>query len=286
MQTQHVGLIVEGGGMRGAYTGGVLEAFSSHNLYFPYQIGVSAGANTLCSYLSHQKGRNKRLYTEWITDKRFIHWTNLFKEGAYFGMNFLFDELPITLDPFDFETFKQNDVIFKVGVTDCETGEAVFLEPLKAPTPHEANKMLRASSSLPIIAKPVEINGHHYLDGGLSDSIPIRESIRDGNTKHILVLTRNAGYRKTPSKIVYRASKHALKQYPAITECIANRYKVYNETLDQIETLQKENRAFIIQPQKPLDVDRFEKNVDKLKALYEQGYNEAEKRLDALKAWL
>ena len=286
MTNNSLGLIVEGGGMRGAYAAGILEAFLDYDLYFPYAIGVSAGANTLCSYLSKQKGRNERLYTKWVTDKRFIGWKNFFKEGGYFGMNFLFDELPRNLDPFDFETFKQSSTIFKVGVTHCKSGSPHYFEPIKASSLDDADRMLRASSSLPFISKMVEIEGEHYLDGGLCDSIPIRKSIADGNKKNVIILTRNADYRKQYSKNMHRLAKAYGKKYPQLVHCIATRYQHYNQTLEYIHQLEKEGSVFILRPELPLEVDRFEKSVDKLKVLFEQGYEQATTALPHLKDWI
>ena len=284
--TSKVGLIAEGGGMRGAYTAGVLEVFLDKGLHFPYTIGVSAGANTLCSYLSEQKLRNKRIYTEWITDKRFINWRNLFTERAYFGMNFLFNELPTKLDPFDFEKFQENDTVFKVGVTNCLTGQCEFLEPKKASSLDMADQILQASSSLPFIAKMVNLNGIPYLDGGISDSIPIRQSEKDGYTYNIVILTRNADYRKTYSKKMHILAKRHLKHYPCLAEAIGNRYAIYNDTLDYLTQLEKEGKVFILRPNRPLEVDRFEKNKDKLNLLYEQGYQEALEQLPQLLKWI
>ena len=282
----NVGLIAEGGGMRGAYTAGVLEAFLDQELYFPYAIGVSAGANTLCSYLSKQHLRNKRLYTQWVTDKRFIHWSNFLKEGAYFGMNFLFNDLPESLDPFDLDTFRKSKTTFKVGVTNCITGECEYLEPIHSKTLQEVDKILQASSSLPFIAKIVPLNGTPYLDGGLSDSIPIKKSIADGNKRNVVILTRNADYRKTYSKKMHHFAKKSLSKYPKIADCIGMRYKNYNETLDFLAELEKDNKVFILRPTTPLEVGRYEKDSDKLTALYEQGYNQAMDQLPALKTWL
>lgn len=286
MITHSHGLIVEGGGMRGAYAAGILEAFLDHELYFPYTIGVSAGANTLCSYLSKQKGRNERLYTKWVTDKRFIGWQNLFKEGGYFGMDFLFDELPKHLDPFDFEAFKKTPAVFKVGVTHCKSGQPHYFEPTKAASLDEADLILRASSSLPFISKMVEIKGEHYLDGGLCDSIPIQQSIADGNKKNVIVLTRHADYRKHYSKQMHRLAKIYGRKYPEVVRCIATRYTHYNQTLENIQQLEKEGSAFVLRPLLPLEVDRFEKSVDKLKVLFEQGYEQATAALPHLKDWL
>ncbi|WP_180270667.1 patatin-like phospholipase family protein [Sporanaerobium hydrogeniformans] len=281
-----IGLIVEGGGMRGAYTAGVLDAFDDHHLFFPYIVAVSAGANTVCSYLSKQKERNNRIYTEWITDKRFIHVNNLFKEGCYFGMQFLFEELPLNLDPFDFETFKKAKNIFKVGTTHCKTGKAVYFEPLRCEKQLDTNHLLQASSSLPLIAKPVLINGDYYLDGGIVDAIPIEQSIKDGNTHHVIVLTRNASYRKKPSTSMSRLAKLGLKQYPEIAEALRVRHLRYNATLDKLERLEKEGKVFVFRPQAPLKVDRYEKNPVKLKALFKQGYDETVSNLSQYTKWL
>ncbi len=282
----NVGLVAEGGGMRGAYTAGVLEAFLDHNLSFPYAIGVSAGANTLCSYLSQQKLRNKRLYTYWITDKRFIHWSNLFKEGAYFGMNFLFNDLPETLDPFDFDTFKASKTHFKVGVTNCITGQCEYLEPTHATSLQEADRILQASSSLPFISKMVTISGVPYLDGGLTDSIPIKQARADGYSRNVVILTRNADYRKSYSKKLHHFARKGFKNYPKLVEAISSRYKNYNETLDYLKALEAENKVFILRPTQPLQVNRFEKDPKKLHLLYHQGYQEAIRNLPHLKNWL
>lgn len=280
-----IGLIVEGGGMRGAYTGGVLDAFHDHQLIFPYIIAVSAGANTVCSYLSKQKGRNNRLYTEWITDKRFIHFSNLFKEGSYFGMNFLFDKLPCDLDPFDFDTFRQSSSIFKVGTTHCLTGDAVYFEPKKVSVLTDTNRILKASSSLPLIAKPVKIEGDYYLDGGIVDAIPLDQSIKDGNSHHVVILTRNEGYQKTYSKRLYQLSKLALRRYPQIAEKIRIRHITYNKTLEKLYALEKQGKVYVFRPQKPLNVGRFEKDPQKLKQLFYQGYEETVQALERYYSW-
>lgn len=281
-----IGLIAEGGGMRGAYTAGVLEAFLDHELYFSYAIGVSAGANTLCSYLSRQKLRNKRLYTHWITDKRFISWKNLLKEGAYFGMNFLFHDLPMTLDPFDFETFQKTPCHFKVGVTNCLTGKCDYFEPTQAADLPTADLILQASSSLPFISKKVIINGTPYLDGGIADPIPIMKAMADGCEKNVIILTRNAGYHKTYSKKVHLFAKRHFKKYPHLIEAIDKRYQVYDQTLKLIDTLEQEKKVFVLRPIKPLQLDRFEKDSQKLAALYEQGYEEATGQLAKLQRFM
>lgn len=281
-----VGLIAEGGGMRGAYTAGVLEAFLNQDIQFPYVIGVSAGANTLCSYVSKQKLRNKRIFTEWITDKRFINWRNILTEGAYFGMSFLFDEIPTVLDPFDINNFRRNKTCFKVGVTNCLTGKSEFFEPKKALTLEEVNKILKASSSLPFISRKVYLNGIPYLDGGLSEAIPIRQAQKDGYMYNVVILTRNRNYRKKFSKKTYYLAKVHLKRYPMLVKTMKQRYSIYNKTLDYLNKLEKEGKVFILRPKVPLKVERFEKDQKKLSELYEQGYREAITLIPQIIDWI
>lgn len=275
-------LLVEGGGMRGAFTAGVFTAFSEQHLNFPYIIGISAGANLTSDFLANQCARNERIYTKWITDKRFLHFSNLLKEGAYFGMDFLYNDLSYELDPFDFDTFFASDTCFKAGVTHCRTGKTFYMHPIEARTKEEALLMLRASSSIPCFSKPVLIRGQYYLDGASVNGIPIDKSITDGNTHHIFISTRNRGYRKTYSKSMHVLAKRTLGRYPELVNGIAHRHIHYNASLEKLEMLEKQGHAFIIAPLRPLQLDRFEKNVDKLKSLYEEGYNEGLSHIPAL----
>ena len=279
-------LLVEGGGMRGAYTAGVLKVFDEYHLRFPYIIGVSAGANLMSDYLAHQSARNERLYTKWITDKRFIHYSNLWKEGAYFGMDFIFNDLCHTLDPFDFKTFFSYTTCFKVAVTHCVSGKTFYMLPQQARSEDEMLLMLRASSSIPCAAKPVLIRGQYYLDGATLNGIPLDKSIEDGNTHHIFISTRNRGYRKTYSKSTQILARRMLSRYPELLRQMAHRHIHYNNSLEQLETLEKTGHAFIFAPKRPLQLDRFEKNPDKLKALFEEGYKEALSQISDLIAFM
>ncbi len=277
-----VALLVEGGGMRGAFTAGVFKAFDEYQLKFPYIIGISAGANLSSDYLSGQCDRNERLYTHWVTDKRFIHFSNLLKEGAYFGMNFLFNDLPFDLDPFDFDSFYANDTCFKIGVTHCRTGKTFYMHPKEARSKEETLLMLRASSSIPCLSKPVLIRGQYYLDGASVNGIPIDKSIEDGNTHHIFISTRNRGYRKTYSKRMHTLAQRTLSGYPELVREMAHRHIHYNTSLKHLETLEQEGKAFILHPPTPLQLDQFEKNTDKLKLLFSEGYEEASSRMNEL----
>jgi predicted patatin/cPLA2 family phospholipase len=277
------GLVLEGGGMRGVFTAGVLEFFSDQELFFPYIIGVSAGACNACSYLSRQKGRNKRVNIEYASHKEYLSLRNYISKRQLFGMDYIFNTIPNELDPFDFERFFAKSETFVVGTTNCETGEPLYFEE------NDSNDglmtLLRATSSLPFMAPVVTYKGFALLDGGLSDPIPLHKAERDGCDKNVIVLTRNAGYRKEPTKLP-RLLHRVYKNYPKIIEAIQNRYKIYNETMDDIEKKEKEGKVFVIRPTEPLKVGRIERRPDRLSALYDQGFSEAKKQYMELAKFL
>lgn len=281
---KNAGLVLEGGGMRGAYTSGVLAAFMDEGIKFHYVIGVSAGANNGANYVAWQRERNRKVFVDYVRNKEYSGFKHWIKDGSYFNMDFLFDRLPNELVPFDYDTFYNSPTVFKVCVTDCETGKPVYLSKDKFNPVFFMEIVLRASSSLPIISNPVEVEGKKYFDGGISDSIPINKSIEDGNKYNVVVLTRNKGYRKekTDSKFI----NLLLKKYPKISEGINTRPERYNMCLDRIEELEKKNYLYVIRPIKEIDVDRLERDIDKLYALYKQGYTETMNQMSKFKKWL
>lgn len=283
LYVENIGLVLEGGGMRGVYTAGVLEFFLEHDLMFPYVIGVSAGACIAASYLSRQKGRNRKVNIDFADHPKYISYKNLIKNKELFGMDFIFDEIPNQLVPFDYDTFHKGTERFLIGTTDCMTGEPVYFE--KTMYPDDILYLLRASSSLPFMAPMIKYKGYHLLDGGISDSIPIIKSQSDGNVKNVVVLTRNKGYRKKPGKFNWLL-KRAYKNYPGLVKAMTERYLNYNRTLEYLEEEEKAGRIFIIRPSEPLQVGRVEKNKDKLTELYNQGYHDADKLFHDLKQWL
>lgn len=269
----HAGLVLEGGGMRGLYTAGVLDFFLDQELYFDYVIGVSAGACNAASYISRQKGRNKIVNTAFVDDWRYMSLKSLLINGSLFGMDFIFDEIPNRRVPFDYETFYRSPVDFRIGVTDCLTGRPLYFD--KKDLDRDFT-VLRASSSLPLVAPVVHFRGYHLLDGGIADPIPVRQAMADGYPKNVIVLTRNRGYRKEPVNLWGRlALQVKYKKYPGLVKTIIKRHEIYNETLDCIEELEQRGQAVVIRPAKKLHVDRFEKNADKLLELYSQGYEDA-----------
>lgn len=268
-----VGLVLEGGGMRGLYTSGVLDYFLDQQIFVDYVIGVSAGACNGVSYLSKQKGRNYRINTSYITDKRYLSLSNFIKTKSLFGMDFIFNEIPHQLDPFDYETFLNSPSEYKLGVTDVLTGRPVYFD--KTHLDHDST-ILKASSSIPVFSPIIEYQNGWYLDGGTTDSIPVKQALKDGCDHVIIVLTRDRNYIKKPESFRFIYSK-VLKAYPNLIQALDNRHLMYNETLKFIKGLEQQGKATVIAPSSPLEISRFEKNINKLKNIYELGYLDASK---------
>ena len=276
------GLVVEGGGMRGVYTAGVLDYFMEKNLYFDDCYGVSAGACHISSYVSKQIGRSMKVTLDYINDKRYCSVNSLIKTGDMFGVEMLYDLIPNKLELYDYDTFNKFKGNFYSVVTNCKTGKAEYM---KIKDMKKDIIAVRASSSLPLLSRIVEINGKEYLDGGITDSIPIKKSIKDGHKKNVVILTRDKTYRKSKPKFL-SFFKLKYKKYPNLVKAIENRYKMYNETLDFIEEEKAKNKVFIIQPKLPVKISRIEKDKDKLKELYDQGYEDAKELYEDLMKFL
>ncbi len=275
-------LILEGGGMRGVYTTGVLDFFLDKSLYFHNITGVSAGACHATSYISKQRGRSLEIVLTYAQDKRYIDKMGVLKSGSIFGMDFIFHEIPDKLLPFDYDAYFESKANFHAVVTDCNTGGARYLPCGNILT---TNDYVMASSSLPMVSHIVNIDGMELLDGGVADSIPIGYSLREGYEKHVLILTRTAGYRKPPNQMAWAArAKYA--QYPKLCDAIEKRHIEYNRSLDLAEKLESEGSAFIIRPSGPVDIGRAETNSQKLKDLYDMGYNDGKNAYDKLITFL
>jgi len=274
-----VGLVLEGGGMRGVYTAGILEFFLEQDLYFPYVIGVSAGACNAASYLSKQKGRNKTVTIEYASDPRYISWKNYFKNRQFFGMDFIFDEIPNKHVPYHYDVFYNNPSEFVVGTTDCLTGEPIYFK--KQDYEMDLLTVLRASSSLPFIAPEIRFKDKILLDGGISDPIPIKKAQKDGFKKNIVILTRNEGYLKKPSKFHFLINRK-YPEYKGLQHSLRKRYQIYNETVSYLENEEKAGNALIIRPSKPLKVGRMERNPERLEELYNQGYEDAKNSMSSI----
>lgn len=266
------GLVLEGGGMKGIYTAGVLEFFLDKDIEFSSCYGVSAGACHLCSFLSKQKKRAYRVAVNYLDNKKYCGAFSLLTTGDLFGVNMCYDLIPNYLDPYDFEAFEKYEGKAYAVVTNIRTGEAEYMQ-LK--DMHEDIQAVRASSSMPMVSRKVKIGDEYYLDGGIADSIPIARSVSDGNEKNVVVLTKETGFRRKPeSNLAILKARYA--GYPKVYERMKERDKQYNDTLDYLEEMEKEGKAFIIRPKEKSEVGRVEKDKSKLDALYEEGYRDAE----------
>jgi predicted patatin/cPLA2 family phospholipase len=282
LNLKETGLVLEGGGMRGLYTAGVLDYFMERNLYFPYVVGVSAGACQACSYLSRQIGRNRKVNIDYIKDPRYLGYGNMLRRRELFGMDFIFDDIPNKLVPFDYQSFDRATERFVIGTTDCETGLPWYFEKGDG---NDILQVIRASSSLPFMAPVVRLAGKNLLDGGVTAPIPVHKSEQDGNTRNVLILTQHKEYRKKPAKLKWLA-RRLYSKYPNIVEAMYNRHNVYNQTLEYIEDLETRGRVFVIRPGQPLEVGRVERNPEKLTKLFEQGYADATQIYPDLQNWL
>ncbi len=265
------GLVLEGGGMRGVYTAGVLDYFDEKGLFFRFIVGTSAGACNAISYVSHQRGRSFETNFRFCRDKRYINPLNVLRGKGVFGMDFMFHDIPKNLLLLDYEAYAREDCQSHAVVTCLETGKAEYpvVRDMRTDYPY-----VRASSSLPLFAETVEYGGRHYLDGGVADSIPIRFSQQNGNDVHIIVLTRPQGYQKKASRLS-RLCARRYREYPRFVEAFANRHIDYNQSIAFAEQLERDGRAVIIRPS-CLAIDKFEHNPERLRTLYLQGYRDAQ----------
>ena len=268
-----VGLILEGGGMRGIYTAGVLDFFLEKNIEVDLVVGVSAGGCHAASYLSKQPKRAFHSTVDYLHDKNYLSFSNLIKTGSMFGMDMMFNKIPNELYPYDHETFKKSKSEFVVVATNCITGRAEYF------TLTDMQKeilYLQASCSIPMFSNIVDIDGYKLVDGGVSDSIPIEYAIKRGCKKNIVVLTRDKTYIKNSiHPIATSLVKRKYKEYPNLVNSIKNRHNNYNKSLALVKKLEENNDALVIRPKSVVKVSQVEKNYDKLYNLYMDGYNDA-----------
>lgn len=275
-------LILEGGGMRGVFTAGVLDYFMDKNLMFSEIYGVSAGSCHACSYISGQRHRAFDVNVDYLDDKRYCSLESLLKTGDLFGADMLYHQIPDVLNPFDYDTYNKYEGSFYAVITDCETGKPVYQ---KIGDLHHDIIYIRASSSLPMISRMVEIDGRKYLDGGISDSIPVRRALENGPEKSVVILTQPADYRKSPNKMAGLIRKKYYK-YPALGQAVADRHLMYNDTLDYIKQQEAAGNVFVIRPDSPAGIGRIEKNREKLEKLYCRGFDTARKQEKKLMEFL
>ncbi len=264
----NTGLVLEGGGLRGVFTCGVLDCFMDHNLRFPFAVGVSAGACNGLSYMSGQRGRAKASNIDLMDEYHYVGFKYLLTQKCIMDFKLLFEDFPEKIIPYDYDAYFSNPDRFVMVTTNCLTGKAEYLEEKKSS--ERVMDIVRASSSLPFVSPVTYVDGIPMLDGGIADSIPVEYAMSQGYEKLVVVLTRNKGYRKKEgnmmlSNIVYR-------KYPALRKALQERNAVYNRTMDLIDRLEAEGKITVIRPIRPVEVGRMEKDTDKLRALYQEGY--------------
>ena len=276
-----VGLVLEGGAMRGMFTAGVLDVFLDEQIHIDGIVSVSAGALFGVNFPSKQKGRVLRYNKKYLNDKRYMGWHSLFTTGNIVNKDFAFYQLPFKLDVFDQAEFARSGIDFYTVLTNVESGEAEYV---KIHDAFEQMETLRATSAMPFVSKMVEINGKKYLDGGIADSIPLRFCQQLGYDKIIVILTRPLDYRKTPKNpLIFNAF---YRRYPKLVERLTNRYADYNRTVEEIIRLNEQGEIFVIRPSVTLPIRRIEKDVAKVQAMYDLGVRDGQDILPALKAYL
>lgn len=273
-------LILEGGTFRPIFSAGIMDALLDNDIIFPYCIGVSAGITNGYSYISKQKGRNLKLLA-YRNDKRYVNIKNFLKCKSLFGLDFVFDEIPNKLVPFDNETFLDYDGKVVVGVTNAKTGQVEYLDGKQIDKPWT---ILRATCAIPLIFPAIEFNGNKYYDGGVGDPIPIKKAVADGNEKHLIILTQPKGYVKEFDKKSIFLLNLFKKKFGALKDHALNRHTRYNESVKYCEQLEREGKALILRPAPDQAINSFEKDVNILREAYENGYKLAIENLDKIKS--
>ena len=265
---RNTGLVLEGGGMRGVFTSGVLDAFMKHDLYFPYVVAVSAGACNGLSYMSRQPRRARYSNIDMLRKYDYISLKRLLTQGSIFDPNILYERFPNEIVPFDYETYRENPAVYEIVTTNCLTGRAEYLT--EKTDPKRLTAIVKASSSLPYVAQITEVDGVPMLDGGIVDSIPVVRAIDKGYSPNVVILTRNRGFRSREPDI--KVPKLFYGEYPRLRVALSRRVEEYNKQLELIERMEDWGEVICIRPERPMEVDRLCRDVEKLEALYEEGF--------------
>ena len=273
------GLVLEGGAQRGMFTAGALDVMMERGVNFDGLIGVSAGACFGCNYKSRQPERAMRYNLKYIRDPRYCGMRSLIKTGDFYGADFCYREIPLYLDPFDSETFRNSPVEFYVVCTDVHSGEAVYQQLTKGD--EEDMDWIRASASMPMVSQVVHVGGRELLDGGAADSIPLRWFQSIGYEKNVVILTQPRDFVKEKNSML-PLIRVVLRKYPKLIDTMAHRHEVYNASTAYVRAEEAAGRAFVLAPDAPLPIKRTEKDPEKLRVVYEMGRRSMEKNLDAM----
>lgn len=281
---KEVGIILEGGAMRSMFSAGVLDSFLENEIEIPNVMAVSAGAYAGMNYVSGQKGRVLDAIIKPLETEKYLGFGTFLKKGTFFDMDFLFDEIPKKRVPFDFETFKNSAKRFITSTVNCLTGEAVYFD--EFPDEDMFFKICKAANSLPFIARITDINGIPMLDGGMADAIPVSRALEEGWKKIIVVMTRNADYRKKQRYFYMLMLKLIYHKYPKFVDMVWGRAQKYNQSMEMVARMEKEGNALVLRPLDSLHLQNNEADPEKLREYYRHGYEVAQKRVEEIRAFL
>lgn len=268
-----IGLVLEGGGMRGVFTSGVLDFMLDYDINFSYCVGVSAGACNGLSYLSRQRGRAKKTNIDLLEKFRYIGLKYLWTQHSILDQDVIYNKIPNEYLPFDYAACFANPTKFEMVTTSCRTGQACYLS--ESADKQRLTLIAKASSSLPFVCPIVNVDGEPMLDGGIVDSIPVEHAMQTGHPFNVVVLTRQRGYRSTDRDI--KMPRFVYRNYPRLRMVLSHRHAYYNQQLELVEKLEDEGKLLAIRPEVNLDIGRLENNTKKLESLYEEGYEQAKR---------
>lgn len=277
------GLVLEGGGMRGLYTAGVLDVFMEQGVEFAHAVGVSAGAAFGVNIKSRQVGRAIRYNKRFCADPRYASLKNLLRTGELYSIDFAYREVPLHLDPFDIEAAAANPMRFTAVCTDIVTGEAVYRDIERGDG--DDLDWIRASASVPLLARPVELDGRELLDGGIANSIPAAWMVAQGYDRNVVVLTQPAGFVKEPNRLM-PLLKRAYGAYPKLVELLANRHVRYNAQLEEVARLERDGKALVIRPSESVKAPLVVKDPEILERIYQVGRRDGEARIADVRRYL
>lgn len=282
---QKIGLVVEGGGMKCAYSAAILDLFLDEGITFDYCIGVSAGSGNLASYLAGQRGRNLRFFTEHIHDPEYFGLKSLLKTGDLFGIQHIYGDLTQAngKDPLNFQALLKNPTKYEAVATNALTGKPEYFG--KDAMKQDDYRLIMASSAIPVACRPVDINGIPYFDGGLSDAIPVRRALEKGCDRLVVILSKNRNYVKKPQsmRLLYRL---ACRKYPEVVTAIENRHLIYNKNFKEVFTLEQEGSAFVMAPSEPFHVSTCSIKEAAERALYDLGLRDFAAQKEKLQSFL
>ncbi|WP_075601948.1 patatin-like phospholipase family protein [Saccharicrinis aurantiacus] len=279
---QKTALILEGGGTRGMFTAGILESFLNKNINFDAVYGVSAGVTYGASFVSQQKNRNLNI-NQYIGDKRYSGLKHLLLSGSYLAWDFVLGELAHEIYPFDYEAFRKSTDLY-VGISNCNSGNAEFVKTNHL-SKHDIRKVIQASVSLPLLTPIVTYQGQPYLDGGLADAIPFEQALKDGAYKLVVIVTQPKGYLKKDIQFK-KIFKWKYRKYPKVYEMLVSRASRYNQSLQRLNELEQQGKAFVIYPKEELNVSRIEKDPNKTEAIYHEAMQYSKELLPLLQDWM